>query len=113
MQKNRPTPPPFCGFRSAYLSTVAYGLLTAFDLWRAVRACVRRRRRHRRQVQKDEMKDYMVEPLSAALMPKFAPLILIKKATFGITRLGAERRRAALQKDLYDISVRAAAAAAA
>jgi len=56
-------------------------------------------------VQGDEMKDYMVHNLGAALQPKLAPLILVRHATFGVTKAGAATRWQQLKKKLYDLSV--------
>lgn len=53
----------------------------------------------------DEVKDYLVHALGAALRPKLAPLLLVRHATFGVTRAGAATRRQALKKALYDWSV--------
>mmetsp|Transcript_7656 Transcript_7656/g.17496 ORF Transcript_7656/g.17496 Transcript_7656/m.17496 type:complete len:1090 (-) Transcript_7656:8-3277(-) len=55
--------------------------------------------------QEDEMRDVICRPLGAKIAPKFAPLIIIKKASFGVTPQGAAKRRKLLQKALYEISV--------
>ena len=56
-------------------------------------------------VQEDERGDYMVAPISAKLAPKFAPLVLVRSATFGMSRAGADARRKELTKQLYDLGV--------
>jgi hypothetical protein len=55
-------------------------------------------------VEEGEMNDYLVNPLSAKIAPKFAPLILIKHATYGVTPQGGAKRRQILEKELFEIS---------
>lgn len=55
--------------------------------------------------QSDEMNDYLTRPLVAKLNPRFAPLVIIRSATFGLTKEGGDARRKVLRKQLYDISV--------